>query len=158
VVSERNGHAELGEFSRDCFSALSDLGQKPEAIPAEIRRMATEVSAEPWIGQVQFQSIPLNDWRVRETLTRLKARGGNKSVNYAWKIFRDLPERQPQPKAETNGHAANGHAPKKSSSLIGAEAGLMMARRALAKGETDQAEVDEYEAKVERLKREAGIT
>lgn len=145
------------DFAGDCLSALSDLGKKPPPIPAEIKRMATEVSAEAWIGQVQFQEIPLDDWRVRETLTRIKARGGNKGVNYAWKIFRDLPEQKPEPTAQSNGHHHNGHAVKKPAELIGAEAGLAMSRRAVARGEDAQADVERYERKVEEIKRKAGI-
>jgi hypothetical protein len=145
------------DFAGECLSALSDLGRKPAPIPAEIKRMATDVNAEAWIGQLQFQEIPLEDWRVCETLTRIKARGGNKGVNYAWTIFRDLPEKKPEPTAQANGHVNGTPRVRKPAELVGAEAGLAMARRALTKGETDQAEVDRYEAKVEDLKRKAGI-
>lgn len=145
------------DFAGECLSALSDLGRKPTPIPAEIKRMATDVNAEAWIGQLQFQEIPLEDWRVRETLARIKARGGNKGVNYAWKIFRDLPEQKPEPKPEAGGQGANGRPVKKPADLIGAEAGLAMSRLALAEGEDAQADVERYERKVEELKRKAGI-
>lgn len=151
---ELSGQSEPGRFAEDCSSALSDLSRKPQPIPAELKRMATAVNAESWIGQVQFQEIDLADWRVAETLRILQARGGNKGPNYAWTVFRGLPEQRP---VQVNGHANGTPRVKKPAELIGAEAGLAMARRALAKGETDQAEVDRYEAKVENLKRKAGI-
>lgn len=97
-VSEESKPA---DFAGDCSLALSDLGQKPPPIPAEIKRMATEVNALAWIANVQFQEIPMTDWRVKETLRAIQARGGNKGVNYAWKIFNDLPETEPP---KTNGH------------------------------------------------------
>ena len=142
-------------FAEDCSSALTDLGRKPQPIPAELKRMATAVNAESWIGQVQFQEIDLTDWRVAETLRILQARGGNKGPNYAWTVFRGLPEQKPA--AQVNGHANGTPRVRKPAALIGAEAGLAMAKRALAKGEAVQAEVDHYEAKVEDLKRKAGI-
>lgn len=140
-------------FSEDCRSALSDLGQKPESIPAEIKRMASAIGAEGWIGQVQFQEIPLTDWRVKETLRTLQARGGNKGPNYAWAIFRGLPVDQPKP--STNGHT-NGHSkPRESIELIKAKAGLATARRLLPRGESTPEEVAKYEKRVEDALRKA---
>lgn len=141
------------DFAGDCLSALSDLGQKPPPIPAEIKRMATAVNAESWIGQLQFQEIPLTDWRVKETLRTLQARGGNKGVNYAWRIFRDLPENPPAP--TSNGHAPFQQKPKESIELIKARAGLATARRLLPRGESTPEEVAKYEKRVEEALRKA---
>lgn len=141
------------EFSKDCRSALSDLGQKPEPIPAEIKRMATTINAEAWVGQVQYQEIPLTDWRVKETLRTLQARGGNKGPNYAWRIFRDLPEVQPEP--TSNGHVPFQPKPKESLELIKARAGLATARRLLPRGESTPEEVAKYEKRVEEALRKA---
>ncbi|MBI1324398.1 hypothetical protein GC170_14600 [bacterium] len=115
--------------------------------------MATAVGAEAWIGQVQFQEIPLTDWRVKETLRTIQSRGGNKGPNYAWKIFRDLPEVQPAPTA--NGHAGHQAKPRESLELIKAKAGLATARRLLPRGESTPEEVAKYEKRVEDALRKA---
>lgn len=157
VREERSfpAQAETAPFSADLLAAFSDLGQKPPPIPAEIKRMATDVNAEPWIGQVQFQGIRLEDWRVAETLARLKARGGGKGVNYAWAIFRDLPVEKPAPK--DNANVGQTSAPRKPPELIGAEARLATAKRAAAKGQDNADEIAKLEERVEDLKRKAGV-
>lgn len=156
-LSEKSGsvseESEPGRFSEDCRSAFSDLGQKPEPIPAEIKRMATAIGAEAWIGQVSFQEISMSDWRIAETLRILQARGGNKGPNYAWTIFRGLPAEPPKPSA--NGHAGTQGKPKESLELIKAKAGLATARRLLPRGESTPEEVAKYEKRVEEALRKA---
>lgn len=157
VREERSvfAQAERAEFAADLSTAFSDLGRKPEPIPAELKRMATAVNAEAWIGQVQFQEIPLADWRVAETLRILQSRGGNKGPNYAWTIFRGLPVQKPAPMA--NGHVGESSAARKPAELIGAEARLATARRAAAKGQATPEEIAKLEERVEDLKRKAGV-
>lgn len=75
--------------------------QPKQEAPPDVIRMATQLQLETWIGQVQFQNISLSDWRVKETLARLHVKGGSKNANYAWGIFRKLPEQKPVVPAES---------------------------------------------------------
>lgn len=88
----------------ECLSLSNASLPEPEpkqVIPPDVQRMASQLQLESWIGELQFQNISLADWRVKETLGVIHAKGGGKNSRYAWGIFRNLPENQPKPDAYT---------------------------------------------------------
>lgn len=88
---------EFVSFSPTASLPSSTPRQEP---PAEIKRMASELQLESWLGELQFQGIDLNDWRVRYALCEIQSKGGARTAKYAWGIFRNQPETQPEPANE----------------------------------------------------------
>lgn len=88
---------EFVSFSPTASLPSSTPRQEP---PAEIKRMASELQLESWLGELQFQGIDLNDWRVRYALCEIQSKGGARTAKYAWGIFRNQPETQPEPASE----------------------------------------------------------
>lgn len=88
---------EFVSFSPTASLPSSTPRQEP---PAEIKRMASELQLECWLGELQFQGIDLNDWRVRYALCEIQSKGGARTAKYAWGIFRNQPETQPEPANE----------------------------------------------------------
>lgn len=85
------------------FSSTASLPDPTprQTIPPEIKRMASELQLEAWLGELQFQGIDLNDWRVRYALCEIQSKGGARTTKYAWGIFRHQPEVQPDQAIET---------------------------------------------------------
>lgn len=83
----------------ECVSVSGEtslpLPQPKTEIPEDLKRMASQLGLESWIGELSFQGESLQDWRVRETLGVIYAQGGKKGSRYAWGIFRNLPKEQP---------------------------------------------------------------
>lgn len=69
--------------------------QSHPEISEDLKRMASQLQLESWIGELQFQGESLEDWRVKETLGVIFAQGGKKGSRYAWGIYRNLPKDRP---------------------------------------------------------------
>jgi len=83
----------------ECVSVSGETAlpqpQPKTQTPEDIKRMASQLGLEGWIGELSFQGESLQDWRVRETLGLIYAQGGKKGSRYAWGIYRNLPKEQP---------------------------------------------------------------
>ena len=93
-----NSH-EANNTHTDQNNPIEAIGKKPKPIPDQILRMASQIGLEGWVGEVQFQEIDPDDWRVKETLVRIKGTGKKVNGRYAWQIFNGLPEVKPPAEA-----------------------------------------------------------
>jgi hypothetical protein len=86
-------------------SSLENLVTPENQIPPKLLRMATALHLEVWLGSVQFHEISMDDWRIAETLSICQQTGKKCNARYAWTVFNNLPEKQPEKVAsETNGY------------------------------------------------------